>query len=206
MVTIARELVEITPAVFLWHSYDQAVKADLFSTALVARGATFIVDPIPLHVSQFSQLQQRGRVAGVVTTNTNHQRAAAWYSEQFSAPIFAHRDTFPEAKPDRFVEIRGGTKINEELEVIELEGAVAGEVALYHAADGGALIIGDALINFEPYGFNFLPRKYCINEKRMRRSLRKLLDFKIKRMLFAHGTPILSGASARLRQLVDVDL
>jgi hypothetical protein len=206
MATITHELVEITPGIFLWQSHDRAVKADLFSTALVTSGGTFIIDPIPLDPRQFSHLQQRGDVPGVVVSNANHQRAAAWYSEQLSAPIFAHRDVFPDKKPARFTEIRDGTKINDELEVIEIEGAVAGEVALYHAPERGTLIIGDALINFEPYGFTFLPGKYCANERRMRRSLRKLLDYQIERMLFAHGPPILSGASARLRQLLDVDL
>ena len=44
------------------------------------------------------------------------------------------------------------------------------------------------------------------SEKEMRRSLRKLLDYKAERILFAHGTPILSGASDRLQKLLDSDL
>jgi hypothetical protein len=40
----------------------------------------------------------------------------------------------------------------------------------------------------------------------MRRSLRKLLDHKADRMLFAHGMPILSDASERLRSLLDGNL
>jgi glyoxylase-like metal-dependent hydrolase (beta-lactamase superfamily II) len=67
--------------------------------------------------------------------------------------------------------------------------------------DGGTVIVGDALINFEPYGFTFLPAKYCSNQKQMLRSLRRLLDYKAKRMLFAHGTPILSGTTERLQAL-----
>jgi glyoxylase-like metal-dependent hydrolase (beta-lactamase superfamily II) len=66
--------------------------------------------------------------------------------------------------------------------------------------------MGDALINFEPYGFTFLPAKYCSNQKQMRRSLRKLLDYKAERIFFAHGTPILAGASERLKSLLRDDL
>ncbi|PYJ69352.1 MAG: hypothetical protein DME76_09285, partial [Verrucomicrobia bacterium] len=55
--------------------------------------------------------------------------------------------------------------------------------------------------NFEPYGFTFLPAKYCSNQKEMRRSLRKLLDYKAERLLFAHGTPIVSGAGEKLQGL-----
>jgi glyoxylase-like metal-dependent hydrolase (beta-lactamase superfamily II) len=86
--------------------------------------------------------------------------------------------------------------------VLGIEGAAAGEIALHYAPDSGTLIVGDALINFEPYGFTFLPGKYCSNEKEMRRSLQRLLGYEAERILFAHGTPILSGASDRLRELL----
>ena len=203
---IAPELVQVTPTLFFWQNYDPAVKADLFSTALATPNGSLLVDPIPLHDSQLLLLSQHGSIAGIVVTNANHQRAATFFSDQFSAPIFAQRASFPDRKPSRFVEIGSGTKICDELEVIAIEGAVAGEIALYQPANGGTLITGDALINFEPYGFTFLPRKYCANKKEMRRSLRNLLLHRAERIFFAHGTPILAGAGARLQQLLDTDL
>ena len=89
--------------------------------------------------------------------------------------------------------------------MIGIEGAAAGEMTLHYAPNSGTLIVGDALINLEPYGFTFLPAKYCSNEKEMRRSLQRLLDYEAERILFAHGTPILSGASDRLRGLLGND-
>ena len=121
-------------------------------------------------------------------------------------PVFAQRESFRGKKPSRFIKIADGTKICDELEVIAIEGAVAGEIALYHPSNGGTLVVGDALINFEPPGLALLPRKYCQNERRMRRSLGELLTRQAERLFFAHGTPILSSASARLRDLLDVDL
>ena len=85
---------------------------------------------------------------------------------------------------------------------IEIEGGPPGEIAIHSDAEKGSLIIGDALINFEPYGFALLPAKYCSNARLMRRSLRKLLDYTFQRMLFAHGTPILTAARQRLEQLL----
>jgi hypothetical protein len=38
-----------------------------------------------------------------------------------------------------------------ELDVIEIEGAAAGEIARYHPKDRATLTFEDALINFEPY-------------------------------------------------------
>jgi hypothetical protein len=203
---VAQELVQIAPNLFFWQNYDTAVKADLFSTGLATPNGNLLVDPIPLHDSQLRLLSQHCSIASIVVTNANHQRAATSYSDQFSAPLFAQRASFPDKKPSRFVEVGSGAKICDGLEVIAIEGAVAGEIALYQPANGGTLIMGDALINFEPYGFTFLPRKYCANEKKMRRSLQKLLLYKAERMFFAHGTPILSGASTRLQHLLEADL
>ena len=75
-------------------------------------------------------------------------------------------------------------------------------MAIHSKVAGGVVVIGDALINFDPYGFTFLPDKYCTNSKLMRRSLAKLLDYCFERMLFAHGTPIQSNARQRLEALL----
>jgi glyoxylase-like metal-dependent hydrolase (beta-lactamase superfamily II) len=207
MAHAACELVPVATAIFIWQHYDPAIKADLFSTGVVtANEQVVIVDPIPLAASPLDLLRERGRCGGVVTTNTNHRRAANWYSAQFCAPIFAHRASFPDVESGSIISVAQGDKIVDELEVIDIDGAAAGEIALYDPMHGGTLIMGDALINFAPYGFAFLPRKYCTHEKQMRRSLRKLLDYEAERMLFAHGTPIVSSATTRLRQLLDAEV
>ena len=136
-------------------------------------------------------------------TNSNHHRAAARFAQRFPVPIFAHRETFADDQPSWLTIVADGDEISDGLRVIGIEGAASGEIVLHYAGNGGTLIVGDALVNFEPYGFSFLPAKYCSDQKQMRHSLRKLLDYRAKRILFAHGTPILSTASERLRGLLD---
>jgi Metallo-beta-lactamase superfamily len=192
----------LAPGIWTWQAYDSAVKADLSSTAVATVAGTYAIDPILL---EEPELEQLGPVAGIILTNANHQRSAAQFADRFSAPIFGRLESLAELKGTVAIDAVEGQKIGAELEVILIEGAVAGEIALYYPGGGGTLIVGDALINFEPYRFAFLPRKYCVNEKEMRGSLRQLLLRPAERMLFAHGTPILSGATARLRQLLDFD-
>jgi hypothetical protein len=204
--TAATDLDKIAADLFIWQAYDRAANSDLFTSAIVTRNGIFVVDPIPLRKAAFAQFHQEGVIAGVVITNTNHLRASGQFAKQFSVPIFAHRAILRDTMPRQFSELADGEKICDELHVIGIDGAAPGEIALHCASGDGTLIMGDALINFQPYGFTFLPGKYCSNEKEMRRSLRKLLTCKTQRMLFAHGLPILSRATDRLHQLLDGDL
>jgi hypothetical protein len=204
MVT-ATDFDQIQPGLAVWHGYDSAVKADLFSTATSANDGIFLIDPIQLEEAALAQLLRKDAVAGIILTNSNHLRATDNYLRRFSVPLFAHRDSVSTAPPIHFSETTDEMMIGGELEVTAIDGAARGEIALYHAANGGTLVIGDALINFEPYGFAFLPEKYCQDPRQMRNSVRKLLRFNAERILFAHGMPILSGASERLQQLLQAD-
>ncbi len=199
----ASDFDRIASNIAIWHGYDSAVKAELYSTCLGTSGGTYFIDPIPLVSEALAELVGSGRVAGIIVTNGNHHRASARFAADFSAALFGHGETSPSKLPVRFRRVADGDKIHEVLTVIGIEGAGDGEIVLHYAPDGGTFFIGDALINFEPYGFTFLPAKYCSNQKQMQRSLRKLLDYKAERMFFAHGLPILSAASERLRGLLE---
>jgi hypothetical protein len=181
---VAADLEPVTPGVWIWRFYDPAVKADLFSTAIQTSHGIYLIDPIPLAPTATIGLQGLGTVIGIVVTNQNHGRAGEDFARRFRAQIYDNGSIGPG------------------LTAIPIEGAPSGEIAVYCAADGGTLIIGDALINFEPSGFALLPAKYCSNAKVMRRSLKTLLDYTFERMLFAHGTPVLTAARQRLEQLV----
>ena len=205
-VRVASDFDRISSNIAIWHAYDSAVKAEVHSTCLGTSRGTYFVDPIPLARKTLSELISSIPVAGIVVTNGNHHRASAKFAADFSAPIFGLGEAFLHQPPLQFRSVADGDKIYDELTVIGIEGAADGEIALHYVPDGGTFIIGDALINFEPYGFTLLPAKYCSNQKQMRQSLRKLLDYKAERMLFAHGTPILFGANERLLGLLNSDL
>lgn len=201
MAAPAAELQPLGRSLFIWQTFDPKVKTDLFSTVLPTPAGLLLVDPIPLAQKPLGELEQNGRIAGVIVTSANHIRAAAEFASRFSVSIFAHHDSG--IADNAAVDASG--KILDFVDVIAIEGAASGEIALHSPSDKGTLIVGDALINLGPNGFSLLPKKYCSNQKEMRRSLRQLLTYKAQRILFAHGTPILAGAHARLQQLLDAD-
>ena len=193
----------IASNIAIWHAYNPEVKAELYSTCLATGAGTYLVDPILLQREAFDEMMGSGPVAGIVLTNSNHHRAAAQFAKQFSVPIFAHPETFPNDQTGQLTLVADGDEICDQLRVMGIAGGPLGEIVLHYAVGGGTLIVGDALINFEPHGFTFLPAKYCSNQKLMRQSLRKLLDYKAEQMFFAHGAPIVSAASERLRTLLN---
>jgi Metallo-beta-lactamase superfamily len=188
---------------YIWQCYDPTVKADLYSTAADTAAGLFLIDPVPLEPGPLNKLTAQHPIAGIVVTNSNHCRAALPFVEKFAAPLLAHPATCAECEfsPATCVPFR--PVIAADFQAIEIDGAVAGEIALYSNRRGGTMIVGDALIHFEPYGFTFLPAKYCSNAKRMRQSLRQLLDYRFEHMLFAHGAPLLGAAHGRLEELLN---
>lgn len=197
----APEIEPVSPQIRLWRLYDPAVKADLFSTAVDTAAGLYLIDPIALTPAALDDLAARNNVAGIIVTNENHERAAALFAEKFQVPIYL------DAALVGFTKLPAAVSIQQkyfpaEMTVIPIEGGPLGELAIHFAAAGGAIVLGDALINFEPYGFALLPAKYCRNFKKMRQSLMKLLEYSFDRMLFAHGLPILSHARQRFHQLL----
>lgn len=202
---VAQEIDQVAPGIFTWQVYDPAVKADLYSTGLETRGGTYLVDPADLDTEAMETLEARLKIAGIVVTNENHERAARRFAERFSVPVYVHEGSAKTSPFQRTIELQDKGEIEPGLTAVAIDGAPAGEIALHYEAGGGTIVVGDALINFEPHGFGLLPGKYCRDFKLMRRSLPRLLDYSFERMLFAHGTPILSGARARLEQLLAVN-
>jgi glyoxylase-like metal-dependent hydrolase (beta-lactamase superfamily II) len=188
---------------YFWQYYEPSVKTDLSCTAIHAGRNWFFVDPIPLARPALEELAGADFGGGaVLLTNGNHKRAAAAFRDRFRVPILGH----PEAAAhitialDRVV--ADGDILFGQFEVIALPGAAAGEVAYLHA-ESGMLCVGDALIHLDPLGFAPLPAKYCGDACQLLGGLRRLLDHPFDQMTFAHGTPILSNARARLAALMD---
>ena len=190
-------------SVVTWHRYAPEVKAELFSTALITNTGSYLVDPIAIDPECLRATVAPAPIAGVVVTNDNHGRAAVDISASFSVPLYAHAAARDALHLPSAIEVSDAEEFAPGLTARTIEGAPAGEIAIYAEMEGGSLIVGDALINMEAYGFALLPAKYCSNQKQMRRSLRKLLDYEFERIVFAHGSPVVADAKRRLADLLE---
>ena len=198
----ATELLRLSDSLSLWQAYDPTVKADLFSSAIQAAAGVFLIDPIPLTQSCLEELTTPMGFAAVLVTNGNHRRAAMELACQLGVSIFAADSVAAEFAPENAKSISKDGEILPGVAAVTIAGAASGETAFHFAENGGTVVLGDALINVEPHGFALLPAKYCSDQKQMRRSLRRLLEWPFERLLFAHGTPILVSARERLERLL----
>jgi len=192
----------LTPRLWLWHAFDPAVKADLFSTAALVEDALFLIDPIRLDSTSFQELRDGYRTGGILVSNANHLRATVEFARVCQAPVFCSSVVASDLEGLKFVTLTDGAEIASGVSSIALKGAARGEFAFHFADDNGTIVVGDALIHVDPYGFALLPAKYCENQKDLKQSLQRLLRWPFERLLFAHGMPILSGAHERLEHLL----
>ncbi len=199
----ADEFHELGAGLYFWQTYEPAVKTDLSCAAIRSGDDWFFIDPIPLAADALLELTgQNVRGGAILLTSGNHERAAAAFRDRFAVPIVAHAEAATEftLSVDRLV--ADGDEPFVGITVIALPGAAAGEVAYLHPATG-TLALGDALIHLDTHGgLGPLPAKYCRDSRGLRKALAHLLDFRFERMTFAHGTPILTKARARLESLL----
>lgn len=159
-----------------WHAYDPACKAELWSTCFTSAHGTVLFDPIDWPEKSPPPTSP----VRIVRTNGNHDRTCAGLAEKTNGRVVA---TLPE------------------FTAILLPGAGEGETAYFHPPTG-ALVVGDALIHLPPHGLMRLPDKYCTNPVGLHKSLRRLLDFPVRRIFFAHGGPILQDGLSQIQRVL----
>ncbi len=195
----ATEVQEILPGVFRWECFSGEHKVELTSHAVMAEDQLYIFDPIPLAAEPMRRLLDKQKVAAIFLTNENHERAAAVWSEQMQAPVWI------EEKAD--ISLSGVRRWKAGIgkigpwEISSLEGGAGGEVA-FRWRERSLVVLGDAIFNLPKFGFDVLPEKYCQDQVALRKSLRRLAEEPFENALFAHGAPILAGASARISELM----
>lgn len=196
---VAEEFQIVTPSLAVWQAYEPAVKCDLTSCARRWRQELVFIDPIPLAAAALDELVADAAPAAIILTNANHARAAEKFRDRFSIPIHARAAALEGLGLAVDCPLADGEIALGRFDVIEIDGAAAGEIALQ--ADG-ILHVGDALVHLAATGLSLLPDKYCDDAREMRRALGKLLRFDFEVLTFAHGLPLVSQAKRRLEDLL----
>lgn len=196
---VATSAVEILPGVHRWALFSPMHKIELTAHSVWDGRALLVFDPIPLVAEVFDCFPVPHAPDAVVLTNENHERDTVHWRELFPLTVWA--------APEAQLELEGVRRWDASVppfsgwEIISLSGGAGGESAWFCQAKS-LVVFGDAIVNLPERGLELLPAKYCRNSDQLRASLRTLLARPFENAVFAHGQPLLGGASAKIAALL----
>lgn len=184
------------------------------------QGRLFLHSPLPLTTGLKHQLDALGRVSYVVAPNSFHHLFAAEYAVYPEAELFIAPGLEKKRRDLKYHAVLGDTPPAQwagRIDQVRLAGAaVLNEVVFFHRASR-TLILTDLAANvgrtasaparlyfrlagtYGRLGQNRLIRWLVRDRRAARRSVERMLQWDIERMLMAHGAPLTSGGAQALR-------
>jgi glyoxylase-like metal-dependent hydrolase (beta-lactamase superfamily II) len=203
---------EILSGIFTWGSTYADRPWDLNGYAITLDGCTVLVDPPAPGEDDWPSFDAMKPIAKIVLTNRDHVRDAEVFRKRCGARLVAGAFEVIQLAPVAIDEaLREGDLIAGALRVIDLPGKSAGEIGLYldpahHAVScemGGILILGDAIIGNPPGALGLIPEPKLDDPWKLKRSLRKLLDYDFEVLLLCDGQPVLRNAKLKVVEFVN---
>ena len=193
---------EILPDVWTW-SWLSPPHGDNFNGYLLRlAGGNLCIDPADPTPEDLNEIVHFG-VSRIVITNRNHVRDANRVRSRTGARTAIHTADAGYAQGQGAViddQLAAGDTVGP-LHVVGVPGKSPGEIAL-HWPERRLLIVGDAAVGNPPGQLSLLREKVMDDPPALRASVRRLLDLDFDVLLVGDGVPILSGAKARLAELV----
>ena len=202
---------EILSGIFTWGSTYADRPWDLCGYALRLHGCTVLVDPPAPGEGDWPSFDAMKPIAIIVLTNRDHVRDAELFRNRCGARLVAGAYEVTQLAPMAIDEaVRDGDLIAGAVRVIHLPGKSPGEIGLYldpahHAVSretGGILLLGDAIIGNPPGALSLIPEPKLDDPWKLKRSLRKLLDYDFEVLLLCDGQSVLSGGKSRVTEFL----
>ena len=191
--TIAPMFDEVAPGILHWTVHDDRIDFRSDAYAIVERGRTVLIDPLPLAESQLDRL---GTVTAICLTGSCHQRSAWRYRRRFGARLHAPAGSAGlEERPD--LSYHDGYRLPGGLVAHHTPGPARVHYSLLHAEGGGTLFCADILLSRRHGQAEFVPDEYQEEPQRTRESVARFLEWSFATICFAHGEPITGRAAVR---------
>lgn len=192
---------EILPGVLHWRAHHPSIRIDVSSYLLVGSGTA--IDPqLPAgeDVAWLGHPVQR-----CVLTCRHHRRSVA----EIGAPVFVHRSGLHEYEGED-LELHGfeaGDEVAPGVRALPFGRICPDDTVLHIALGPGVLAFGDGIVNNEGV-LGHPPDQYLGDDPAAVKAdivagLAPLLDEDFDALLFAHGTPVVSGGKDLLRAMAE---
>ena len=194
---------EILRDIFSWSRFSGPHGYDFNGYLVRSADGNLCIDPVEPSENVAEEIGRHG-VARILLTNRNHSRAANLVRRGTGARVAIHPADAVHARSQGTElddELHAGDKIGP-LVAIGVPGKSPGEVA-FHWPERRLLIVGDAVIGNPPGRCGLLREAVMDDPRRLRESVRSLLDLDFDTLLVGDGESILQDAKARLTELVE---
>lgn len=197
----------ILPGVFHWKTFHPGIGAYVHSYYLSATDPPVLIDPrVPAEGIEW--FARHGAPRHIYLTNRHHYRHSDRFEARYGAQVWCHKDGLHEFT--RGEKVRGfahGRELPGGILALKVAALCPEETALYLAANGGLLSIGDAIVRARGR-LGFVPDEYMGDDpEAVKRGLRKaflkhLREREFDHLLFAHGAPLVGGAKQALGKFI----
>jgi glyoxylase-like metal-dependent hydrolase (beta-lactamase superfamily II) len=165
------------------------------------------VDNIAAELKAMKKTWRDVKLILVTHKHGDHTKNLPKLKELTGAPIKAHKLEAPQIEKAVGVEVEGledGEVIPfcGGIEVIWVPGHSEGN-ACYYLKKQKAIIAGDTIFGDENSNLTAPPEKYCLDAKRAAKEIDRLLKYDFDILHYAHGKDIMSGAKAKVKELVE---
>jgi hypothetical protein len=197
---------EILPGLFHWSVVHDRIKIRVHSHYVETAAA--LIDPM-VPEAGLDSFEPARLPEVILLTNRHHYRHSARFVEAFGCPVLCHEaglhefESGPEVQPFSF-----GDEVARGIVALEVDAICPEETAFYLNSLDGVLSVADGVIRARGGRLSFVP-DYLLGDdpepvkEGLRAAYRRLLDYEFENLLFAHGSPIVGGAKATLREFVE---
>lgn len=193
-------------ATYHWNSYAIRIdRADVLA----------LVDPLPLTDTEIRQIEEIGTPTHILLTCNWHLRAGETFRERWGCEIYLNVLGLPEAETTIDGAFKGGDRLWDTIEVIDIPHAGWGEdTAFLVEQEEGLLIVGDAVcggradigVSESEIGIFTNQLEAISDRQKARNSLMGLMEYPFDAICFAHGAPIRHQAKAALQRFLHTNL
>lgn len=191
---------EISPGLWHWTARHEHIGVDVSSYYLASERV--VLDPM-VPADGLEWFEEHGAPEHILLTNRHHDRHAWELQERFGSTVHCIRNGLHEvdgrgrAEPFDFGDrLPGGAVVYE-------VGAICPDETAMHFPAHNALACADGVVHYGS-DLGFVPERYMEEPERTKRGLReayaRLLELDFEVLLVAHGTPLVGGAKAALRE------
>tara|TARA_B100001123_G_C15326644_1_gene1029770 strand:+ start:1991 stop:2602 length:612 start_codon:yes stop_codon:yes gene_type:complete len=159
----------------------------------------------PLEYSGIDEIEESGKVSGIILTNSSHERQAHLFAKRTGTNIYVPNNHSKKLETiSDYIEFSDGDLLPGDFTAIRIATASSDEYALFSPVHNGTLVVGDSLGTSDKWvKGGLLVGGHPVGHPRPWKSLSKLLEIDFDNLLPGHGPPLIGKAKEAVAKMIN---